>query len=224
MSRWFRMYDEVLDDPKVQRLSGEDFKTWVNLLCLASRNDGRLPDIEDIGFALRLDAKRAKAAVGRLCSAGLIATDDDGFAPHKWNDRQYKSDVSTGRVKRFRERSKERAETATETAPDTEADTETEYSVAKATAEVIPIDPEKVMFDAGIELLGRSGKSPSQARGILGRWKRDHPTGDVIEALGAAQRQGVIDPVPWIEARWKGRRVAETEGFSIGGTRMSSPC
>ena len=26
MSRWFRYYDEALDDPKVQRLPGDDFK------------------------------------------------------------------------------------------------------------------------------------------------------------------------------------------------------
>ncbi|MFC3697076.1 HNH endonuclease [Sphingobium xenophagum] len=26
MSQWFRMYAEVLDDPKVQRLAGEEFK------------------------------------------------------------------------------------------------------------------------------------------------------------------------------------------------------
>jgi len=34
MSQWFRMYAEVLDDPKVQRLSGDEFKAWVNILCL----------------------------------------------------------------------------------------------------------------------------------------------------------------------------------------------
>ena len=33
MSRWFRLHDEILDDPKVQRLSGDDFKAWVKSCC-----------------------------------------------------------------------------------------------------------------------------------------------------------------------------------------------
>jgi hypothetical protein len=130
MSRWFRMYDEVLDDPKVQRLSGDDFKAWVNMLCLASRKDGALPAIEDIGFALRLEAKKAQATVARMVLAGLLDDADGRFIPHGWNARQYKSDVSTGRVKQFRERKKAVAgngdETFHETAPDTDTDTDTD--------------------------------------------------------------------------------------------------
>ena len=49
---WFRFYAEALNDPKVQRLDGETFKGWVNLLCLAKAHDGTLPDIPDIAFGL----------------------------------------------------------------------------------------------------------------------------------------------------------------------------
>ena len=125
MSRWFRLHDEILDDPKVQRLSGEDFKAWINLLCLASRNNGRLPAVEDIAFALRTSSDGAQTVLERLLNGGLIERRSGGadgahYAPHNWNERQYKSDTSTDRVKRFRERSK----TATETPPDTETETE----------------------------------------------------------------------------------------------------
>lgn len=58
------------------------------------------------------------------------------------------------------------------------------------------------MFDGGVKLLTSAGRSQSQARSILGKWRKAHGSGAVIEALGAAQRHGVIDPVPWIEARW----------------------
>ena len=50
MSRWFRFYDEALDDPKVQRLAPHLFKTWINLLCLASKEDGTMPSNDDIAF------------------------------------------------------------------------------------------------------------------------------------------------------------------------------
>jgi len=102
--KWFRFYEGALDDPKVQRLSDALFKTWVNLLCLAARNGGRLSTIEEIGFALRLSEREAKRRVAALIDAGLIDCDDDGMAPHNWGARQYESDRSAERVKRFRER------------------------------------------------------------------------------------------------------------------------
>jgi hypothetical protein len=126
MSRWLRMYEEILDDPKVQRLSGDDFKAWVNLLCLTSRYSGDLPPVEDIAFALRLDKKKVEATIARLLRAGLLVERNGCFRPHKWDERQYKSDVSTDRVKRFRQRSRGVSETPDETPPDTETDTETE--------------------------------------------------------------------------------------------------
>jgi len=128
------MYAEVLEEPKVQRLSGEDFKGWVNLLCLTAKHDGRLPDISDIAFALRIDEKKAGKLVGRMISAGLLVRDETGLKPHNWDQRQYKSDVSTDRVKRFRERSKKRSGTEGETAPEAETDTETEEANASPRA------------------------------------------------------------------------------------------
>lgn len=127
MSRWFRFHAEALNDPKVQRLDGETFKVWVNLLCLASANDGKLPPVTDIAFALRMTEDGARTVLERLLNATLIdklsgGADGWHYAPHGWAERQYKSDTSTDRVKRFRERSKP----VTVTPPDTEADTDTE--------------------------------------------------------------------------------------------------
>jgi uncharacterized protein YdaU (DUF1376 family) len=65
------------------------------------------------------------------------------------------------------------------------------------------LDPEKVAFDAGVKLLCAEGKSEGQARAIVGKWRKEHGPGQVIEALGAAQRNGVVSIIPWIEARWK---------------------
>lgn len=64
-------------------------------------------------------------------------------------------------------------------------------------------DPEKVMFDSGVSMLRAQGKSEAQARSLLGKWKRDHGTGEVIEMLGAAQRLAVVDLPSWAEGRWR---------------------
>jgi hypothetical protein len=125
MTRWFRFYQEALDDPKVQRLDPFDFKCWVNMLCLACRNEGKLPPVADISFALRLSVNDCQTVLERLSNGGLIDRASGGpngmhHAIHNWEKRQYKSDTSTPRVKRFRERS----ETVTVTAPETDTDTE----------------------------------------------------------------------------------------------------
>lgn len=66
-------------------------------------------------------------------------------------------------------------------------------------ADATPLDPAKVMFDAGRSLLMAAGKSKDQAGKLLGRWRSDHGAEAVIAALGRAQREGAIDPVSFIE-------------------------
>lgn len=109
MSRWFRMYADVLDDPKVQRLPPDLFKAWVNLLCLASRNDGVLPGIEDIAFALRMSQDVTRDITRDLSQRGLLDGEDE-LSPHNWSERQFRSDkdeTASERKRRQREREKQ---------------------------------------------------------------------------------------------------------------------
>ena len=103
MSRWFRFYDSALDDPKVQKLPPELFKIWVNLLCVASRNDGVLPALEDLAFMLRKDEDTLAQVLGELQRLGLIDAFEQGLTPHNWSTRQYQSDNSAERVRKHRE-------------------------------------------------------------------------------------------------------------------------
>lgn len=105
MSRWFRMYDDVINDPKVMRLAPAMRWQWVAVLCVASKNGGAIPPVADLSFALRISEDEAGAILGALVTAGLVDEAAGGeHAPHNWEGRQYKSDVSTSRVKAFRER------------------------------------------------------------------------------------------------------------------------
>jgi|GEM_PF-6888354 len=122
---WFRFYTNVVEDPKVQCLDGDTFKGWVNVLCLAAKNEGIVPDESALSFHLRMDVIGIRSLVDRLRIATLIDPIKGGrngkrYAVHGWSKRQYKSDTSTARVKRFRERSK----TVAVTPPDTDTDTE----------------------------------------------------------------------------------------------------
>ncbi len=113
-SHWWRAYDEAVDDPKLLLLSDRAHRAWFNLMCLASIGGGRLPERKVIELKLRLSASKTKAVLDELIEAGLLDQDDVGLAPHNWNGRQYKSDVSTERVKRFREQQRNVSETPPE--------------------------------------------------------------------------------------------------------------
>jgi hypothetical protein len=125
--RWWRAYEESLDDPKVQLLDPPVFKAWFNLLCLTSANGGVLPPMPHIAFKLRVPVLQAELVLSVLIEADLFEKREDGtIAPHNWNGRQYRSDVSTLRVKRFRKRKRNVSPTVSETPPETETETETE--------------------------------------------------------------------------------------------------
>jgi hypothetical protein len=114
MSRWFRFYDDAINDPKVLKLSDRLHRVWIGLLCVASKNDGQLPSMEDCALMLRLQPERMAEALVSLVGAGLLDRDETGLSPHKWGERQYKSDVSTERVKRFRQQDRNGSETPPE--------------------------------------------------------------------------------------------------------------
>lgn len=108
--KWFRFYSEAVNDPKVQRLPGDLFKFWVNLLCLANNADerGRLPkSADDIAWALRLDPDVCKSNLHTLQGQGLLdwCEDETHYCPHNWDERQKASDDSTARVQKHREKS-----------------------------------------------------------------------------------------------------------------------
>jgi len=87
---WLRLYTDILDDSKAQRLPSHLFKSWINLLALTKAHDGRLPSLEEIAFRLRISAHDAQTAIDELILVGLIDIDQDGtLSPHGWSKRQY---------------------------------------------------------------------------------------------------------------------------------------
>ena len=77
--RWFRMDDDMINHPKVLRLSDGMFRAWVKLLCMASKNDGKLPSTADNVVMLRLKPARVAEWITALTAAGLFDNFDDAF-------------------------------------------------------------------------------------------------------------------------------------------------
>ncbi len=137
--QWFRLYDDLVDDPKVQRLPPALFRDWINVLCLANRNTPRgvVPAIADVAFGLRVSEAKAKSVLKQLHVAGLLETADGVTSPHNWGKRQRVSDNVADRVAKSRARNVTSntecnvTSNTSETLPhvratDTETDTETE--------------------------------------------------------------------------------------------------
>ena len=160
MSRWFRMYEGVLNDPKIQIMPVEDRWGWLEVLCFASSHDGVIcdasgdvtGDVTELAFALRRSPSGVISLVERLASAGLIDRACGGasgarYVPHNWGKWQYKSDTSRERTFKWRERKRD----VTVTPPDTEADTETEEketSSPKKARSVVSNNLDQAEFDA----------------------------------------------------------------------------
>jgi hypothetical protein len=140
--QWFRFYNEVVNDPKVQCLSAETFKVWVNVLCLTSQNDGKIPSEHDLAFSLRLPFQSVSDHMEILYAAGLIDDKNGHKTPHNWQKRQFKSDTSTDRVKRFRNGQRNNKETPSETV--SSVSVSTSVSSRKGDARGKPSKPDAV--------------------------------------------------------------------------------
>lgn len=104
MANWFRFYDDAVNDPKIIEIADDLFRAWVNVLCIAAKNDGVLPEMKHVAVVLRVKPTKAAALVTRLVAAGLVDNYNGVFAPHNWQGRQFKSDDSGPRVKKHREK------------------------------------------------------------------------------------------------------------------------
>lgn len=125
MSRWFRSYADTHRNPKIARLSDKDFRLWHQLLCIAAENDGTIPPLEDLKHLLRMRLDHCSALLKRFQTGGLLDGLEGGYAPHNWSERQFKSDTSTDRVRKYRQ-SRNVSGNVPVTPPDTESDTDTE--------------------------------------------------------------------------------------------------
>lgn len=193
MSRWFRFYADAMRHPKVARLSDNDFRLWCELLSVAAERGGKIPPIDDLKHLLKRRLDHLSSALKRLISGGLIDPLEVGYEPHGWSERQYVSDTSTLRVRKYRKK-----RNVSVTPPDTEADTE--YSISKDMGADAPQDADKIFWANAKAFIG--GKNPGA---LIGKWNRDYGKAETAKAITAAQIERAVDPVSYIERCLRGQ-------------------
>ena len=186
--KWFRLWIDILDDPKlaVSVTDDETFRFLINLMAYARElnNAGKIDQpIEIISWRLRLEIPKINACLKHLKDLKIITISPE-IRFLNWDKRQYLSDNSTERVKRFRiknetlQKRKRNGGLCTET--DTETDTETETELKSK-----PL-PTK---NAGDELFERFWKAyPKRiGKGVAEKsWKKIKPDEMLLQKMVVA--------------------------------------
>lgn len=156
---WFRFYPEVYTDRKISRAAAAAgteklffIGAWAGLLSFASSSPDRgrllittkLPYTDkDICEELELEPEKWSAIRDALFQYEMLDQDENGvYFIRNWDKRQFKSDNSTERVRKYRKKQDSNDdETGDETglkrfgnAPDTETESETESEIDGADA------------------------------------------------------------------------------------------
>lgn len=103
-NRWFRMYAEFANDPKVQMLSEVMQRRLVMIFCLRCNDSLKVADDEEIAFSLRIDLGELEKTKDAFIKKGFV---DKNWNPINWDKRQFLSDKSNSRVAKYREKRKE---------------------------------------------------------------------------------------------------------------------
>lgn len=220
MNRWWRAYDESLYDPKLKGLSDHLFRRWFNVLCVASIYEGKLPVFPVLVRCLSGRKDRIEADIKELIVAGLLDEIDGSIVPHNWLKRQYKSDVSTGRVRDHRKRFKSVSGNVSETemkrpqSTDTDTEKKERKKDAAPSAAILQIsDPEKDLFDRGKLLLGKS--SGGLIRNLLTAKNNSVPLARAAIEMASTKQ----DPKEYLGAIIRGRDADNYEAARIRGDR-----
>jgi hypothetical protein len=122
--KWFRLYDEITEDPKMIQLTDQEFRVWIYLLCYMNKQTKRgfssnyLPTILLLSGATKQRLNSINRALDKLESLDMIKRNDHSLQIVNWDTRQYKTDDVNERVKRYRNVTRN----VTVTPPDTDTE------------------------------------------------------------------------------------------------------
>lgn len=124
----------------------------------------------------------------------------------------------TSAQRRFNGRSTDVQRTFNHTDTDTDKKSSVDKSTgAEAPQNVVPIDPLKALFDQGVGILTASGVGDKQARGLIGKWRRDYGDGKLVEALTDCKARSPTNALEWLVKALAARGVDDP--YSIENTR-----
>lgn len=91
---WFRLYTEIMDDPKLANWTGDQFRVLIYLFCLARESEEPgliMMTPEEIAWRTRQPVELVLSVL-ELCQAGkrpIVTPQEEGFLVEQFLDRQY---------------------------------------------------------------------------------------------------------------------------------------
>jgi hypothetical protein len=136
--KWFRFWVDILDDVKMLQLTDYEYRMWTYILAYACSVDSESGEcninVDSFSLRCRTRVSHLKHALETFQTLGLITLDESGLIKiTNWNKRQFKSDNTYERVKKFREVTLKRNVSCnvSETVPDTDTDTDKKKYIKK---------------------------------------------------------------------------------------------
>ena len=101
--QWFRLYNDIVDNHKIRMLAFEDRWHFIAIMACHSQELGGGDEFFERSLAIKLgvQVRELEEIQRRLMDVNLI---DANWIPIGWDDRQFLSDNSHARVKKYREK------------------------------------------------------------------------------------------------------------------------
>ncbi len=192
--QWFRLYSRIVDDEKLRLLAFEDRWHFVAICCLRSSGLLDEPDSDlrnrKIAVKLGVQVRELEEIARRLREVDLI---DGNMNPVAWDELQYRSDNSTDRVKKYREKQQrngaKRLRNVSVTGQETDTETESKSSKEddRSSGDDPSLRPEHV-FEGYQDLAKDLGLTiprdftPERRQLVRGRIAQ-HPLADFLEVF-----------------------------------------
>jgi len=127
---WIKLYHEIIDDPKMGKLSDALWRRCIELFLIAGEYDsgGQLPSLDNIAWKLRSNAELLEAELNDLARVGITNLVNGTWEITKFEERQarpYSMEPAAVRQRAYRAKIKEEEKI---TEKDTDIDIDTEMS------------------------------------------------------------------------------------------------
>lgn len=227
MSRWFRHYAGMARDDKLVRASLKSKQSIERVLWVWCAILESAAEIDDGG---RYEIDHAEMARFLRCSEGKLAAIEDALRDlgrlhestvAKWNGRQFQSDRSAERTKRYRDGLKGKNGAGDKTSRDDDVTSQERHCDSPETeteTEVVPIDKsigappdsDAVFWANSKAYLADVSKNPGA---LIGKWVQRHGKLETAGALTRAQVERPYQKIPFIEGCFKKEKA---NGYGAG--------
>lgn len=210
---WFRFYSAAVNNPKIQSLSGDLFKLYVNCLALANEHDPRgfLPRPGHIAFALRTDVQPLLDQLKELRRRSLLDGPWTAYRIHDWEEWNPDSDANLTPGRRGRNADRTPLERATHADRTHRGDTDTEQiqkqkPEQKQTGPPPYTPPVRTSCYKGFQDLFGRPITPMEGE-LIRALEDEHPEDRIFYALEAAGASGVRN-VKYVKAICEAQETA----------------